>query len=125
MTSVLSSPLSRTMAMTASSLDAGSIPNVRLVVLSACTTLGGESASHGFTGLSGALLDAGARGVVGSLWKVPDRPTRELMLRFHESYLRTRDPALALWEAQRAMAASPDSTLNTPAVWAAFRYVGR
>jgi len=114
----------RTGHLTAASLDSTPVPNVRLVVLSACTTLGGDGASHGFTGLSGALLDAGARGVVGSLWEVADSPTATMMVEFHESYLRTRDPRLALWEAQRTMLAG-DSTVNTPAVWAAFRYVGR
>jgi CHAT domain-containing protein len=111
--------------LAAASLDSTPIPNVRLVVLSACTTLGGDGASQGFTGLSGALLDAGVRGVVGSLWAVDDGPTAKLMVKFHERYLLTRDPARALWEAQRAMMMAGDSTTNTPAVWAAFRYVGR
>ncbi len=106
----------------ASSLDTFPIPNVRLVVLSACSTLGGSGPSQGFSGLSGALLDAGAHGVVGSLWAVPDSATAALMMKFHDSYRRTHDPHVALWEAQYAMATSGDST---PMVWAAFRYVGR
>jgi len=111
--------------LTAAGLDTIPIRNVRLVVLSACSTLGGSGASHGFTGLSAALLDAGARGVVGSLWEVDDGPTAALMLEFHERYRVARNPQLALWEAQRTMLLAGDSTVNVPTVWAAFHYLGR
>jgi len=99
----------------------GTSPRLRLVVLSACSTLGDASATPGLTGLSGALLDRGARGVIGSLWKVDDGPTRTLMVRFHSHYAGSGDPHRALWEAQGA--AIDDD--QPPRVWAAFRYVGR
>ncbi|HYR09455.1 MAG TPA: CHAT domain-containing protein, partial [Longimicrobium sp.] len=94
---------------------------VRLVVLSACRTLrsrGGRSG--GFAGLSGALLSAGAGGVVGSLWQVRDGHAQPLMMAFHREYQRLGDPALALREAQLQMLRSGGS-LGT---WAGFRYTG-
>ena len=94
---------------------------VRLVVLSACSTLrarGGRSG--GFAGLSGALLSAGAGGVVGSLWQVSDGRAQPLMVAFHRAYQRVNDPALALRQAQLQMLAS-DAPLSA---WAGFRYAG-
>lgn len=112
--------------LAALALDTLRIGNVRLVVLSACSTLGGNSSARGgFTGLSAALLDAGARGVVGSLWNVPDSLTAVMMETFHRSYLARPDPARALWEAQRAMLKRRDAESRSPAVWAAFRYLRR
>ncbi|HEY0024015.1 MAG TPA: CHAT domain-containing protein [Longimicrobium sp.] len=98
---------------------------VRLVVLSACGTLRSrEGRSGGFTGLTGALLSAGAGGVLGSLWRVDDRSTVPLMVEFHREYARSEDPAAALRHAQLRMLSLPDSTLQSPFAWAGFRYVG-
>lgn len=99
---------------------------VRLVVLSACGTLRArEGRSGGFAGLSGALLTAGAGGVVGNLWQVNDRRTQPLMVVFHHAYLRSGDPAAALRQAQLEMMRSTDPQLSSPATWAGFRYAGR
>jgi CHAT domain-containing protein/tetratricopeptide (TPR) repeat protein len=63
-------------------LDAG------LVTLSACETgLGKSVGGEGYIGFSNALLQAGARSLVVSLWKVEDRATALLMTRFYENYL--------------------------------------
>jgi CHAT domain-containing protein len=42
-----------------------------------------------------ALLDAGARGVIASLWPVEDRSSREVMVALYQR-LRTEPPATAL-----------------------------
>jgi CHAT domain-containing protein/tetratricopeptide (TPR) repeat protein len=98
---------------------------VRLVVLSACQTLRTrEGRSGGFAGLSGALLAAGAGGVVGSVWNVDDRLAQPLMVAFHRE-LRSRTPAEALRQAQRQQLRSQDPKRNSPAAWAGFRYAGR
>ena len=111
--------------LTAEALGAMRLPGVRLVVLSACRTLRSrQGRSGGFAGFSGALLTAGAGGVVGSLWQVNDELTGPLMEVFHREYLRSRDPADALWKAQRAMLDSGDARLISPATWAGFRYTG-
>jgi len=72
-----------------------------LVVLSACQTgLGTVQVGEGVIGLRRAFQQAGARTVVASLWKVPDRETAELMGRFMKSWLGGRPPAESLRQAQ-------------------------
>lgn len=59
-----------------------------LVVLSACeTALGRQAGGEGFIGFAQALLTAGARSVVLSLWKVDDMATALLMDRFYGNLL--------------------------------------
>jgi CHAT domain-containing protein len=105
-------------------VDSLDLSSVRVVVLSACRTLRSrEGRSGGFAGLSGALLGAGAGGVVGSLWNVDDRRALPLMVAFHRE-LHSADPARALRAAQLRMVGSHDPALRSPATWAGFRYVG-
>lgn len=57
-----------------------------LVTLSACeTALGKEAAGEGYIGLAHAFLQAGARSLLVSLWKVEDQATSLLMRRFYEN----------------------------------------
>jgi CHAT domain-containing protein len=63
-----------------------------LVTLSACeTALGAEGGGDGFVGFSQALLLAGARSLVVSLWKVDDTATALLMTRFYQNLLGKRE----------------------------------
>jgi CHAT domain-containing protein len=98
---------------------------VRLVVLSACRTLraGGER-SGGFAGLSGALLGAGAGGVVGGTEEVDDAAARVLMTAFHRAWRRTGDGPAALRHAQLELLRAADPALRSPAAWGTFRYAG-
>jgi len=60
--------------------------NADLVTLSACETgLGKEVAGEGYVGFAHAFLQAGARSLLVSLWKVEDRATALLMRRFCEN----------------------------------------
>jgi CHAT domain-containing protein len=112
--------------LTAEAVNALQLGGVRLVVLSSCSTVRSrEGRSGGFAGFSGALLAAGAGGVVGSLWQADDSLTQPLMLEFHRTYRQSGDAAAALRHAQIWMLRhSPDPTLRSPAAWAGFRYMG-
>lgn len=111
--------------LTATEMENLPLGHVDLFVLSACQTLRSQNArSGGFAGFAGALLDAGAGGVVGSLWRVDDELTTPLMTEFHRAYHRSGQGPLALREAQLRLLRSPDAALRSPAAWAGFRYAG-
>jgi len=111
--------------LTAEAVNALQLRGVRLVVLAACHTVRSrEGRSGGLAGFSGALLAAGAGGVVGSLWEADDRLTQPLMLAFHRAYRRGLEPAAALREAQLELLRSRDPARRSPAAWAGFRYIG-
>jgi CHAT domain-containing protein len=57
-----------------------------LVTLSACeTALGKKTGGEGYIGLAHAFLQAGARSLLVSLWKVEDQAASLLMTRFYEN----------------------------------------
>ena len=89
-----------------------------VVVLSACETASGRAMSgEGLLGLRYAAHAGGARAVVASLWRAPDRTASELMSAFYEGMVaRKLTPRVALANAMRRVRASfPD-----PALWGAF-----
>jgi CHAT domain-containing protein len=95
-----------------------------LVVLSACrTALGKEIRGEGLVGLTQAFLDAGADGVLVSLWQVDDRATAELMRRLYEGMLcEGLPPAAALRRAQIALWRG--RSWQAPSYWAGFALQG-
>jgi CHAT domain-containing protein len=96
-----------------------------LVVLAACeSALPRPSGIAGANSLTTAFLTAGARGVVGSLWRVDDALARPLMVEFHRAHRDGGDGAAALRSAQLALLRSSDTRLRSPSAWAAFRYTG-
>jgi CHAT domain-containing protein len=118
-----SGPVSRLRASELARLD---LRNAELVVLSACRTVEARRGRADWVaGLGGAMLQAGAGGVVASDWSVDDLATRALMVDFHRTYRRLGDPARALREAQLRLLHAPDPSLRSPAAWAGFRYAGR
>jgi CHAT domain-containing protein len=79
-----------------------------LAVLAACNSgVPGRGYDEAFS-IATALLAAGTRSVISSLWKVPDAATSVLMFLFHDR-LRDLDPADALHAAQLWML-QPDRT---------------
>jgi CHAT domain-containing protein/Tfp pilus assembly protein PilF len=96
-----------------------------LVVCSACQTgLGTVRAGEGTIGISQALLMAGARCVVLSLWPVLDRSTHRLMLAFYQALLRGQPPADALRAAKAEVRRDHPRIYLSPFTWAAFVVVG-
>jgi CHAT domain-containing protein len=95
-----------------------------LVTLSACETGAGRlERGEGVVGLARALMAAGARSVVVSLWSVNDASTASLMRAFYTPLLtggESRTQALA--EAKRALIRS-DAT-RSPFHWAPFVLIG-
>jgi hypothetical protein len=98
-------------------------PLAKLVVLSACETgvtgsLGGEE----LVGLSMAFLQAGARAVVVSLWRVDDPATAALMTSLHSRLGSGLDAATALALSMQALRS--DDRYAHPYYWGAFAIVG-
>lgn len=91
-----------------------------LVVLSGCqTALGKEMRSEGLLGLTAGFMQAGARQVLASLWKVDDAATASLMTWFYDGLLKERlSPAAALRRAQNIM--RRDKRWRSPVFWGAF-----
>jgi len=98
--------------------------NAELVTLSGCeTALGKAVHGEGLVGLTRAFTIAGARGVVASLWRVPERATAELMTRFYQAMLRDGlSPAAALRAAQSAV--REQRRWRDPFYWAGFTLQG-
>jgi CHAT domain-containing protein len=101
----------------------------QLVVLSACQTglasgaLADVPPGDDWVGLVQAFIQAGARGVVASLWPVEDVATGMLMEEFHKRLASGISPSMALAGAQRAMILDPRK--SSPFYWAAFTVNGR
>jgi CHAT domain-containing protein len=100
-----------------------------LVVLSACETgLGEIKSGEGVYGLRRAFIQAGAQGLVMSMWSVPDRETKELMIEFYRNLTDNgddraealRQAALKQIETVRARYGRPN-----PFFWGAFVYLGQ
>ena len=95
----------------------------KLVVLSACDTgLGEVRGSEGVYGLRRALVLAGAESQLLSLWAVPDRATRDLMIGYYQGLARGEGRGEALRRVQlRMLAGGPHAH---PYYWAAFIQAG-
>jgi hypothetical protein len=95
---------------------------LRLVVLSGCTTLGVKpSRSGGLIGLASAFSARGVTATLGTLWDIDDRVLPRLMADFHRFFLEGHSAAESLRRAQLAhLARSPQSCCD----WAALQLIG-
>jgi CHAT domain len=96
-----------------------------LVVLSACETGVGKAAPSDFLGLGRAILAAGARAVVATLWPVDDRATQSLMLDFYAEMSR-QGGATGWVNAATSLAAAQRRASETRPLydWAGFKLIG-
>lgn len=98
--------------------------NAELVTLSACETgLGRRVRGEGIIGLPHALLAAGARGVLVSLWRISDRSAADFMERSYSELQMGRPPAQALVHVRRTLI-DDGAGASHPSRWAAFVLVG-
>jgi CHAT domain-containing protein/tetratricopeptide (TPR) repeat protein len=95
-----------------------------LVVLSACETAGTEVSGEGLVGLTRAFLYAGSPSVVVTLWRVEDRKTSDLMLRFYTNLDQNGDKSEALRQAKLSLLDRGGAPAH-PYYWAPFILVGR
>ncbi|MBI3921810.1 MAG: CHAT domain-containing protein [Armatimonadetes bacterium] len=90
--------------LTAQEISALDLTGTELVVLSACDTgLGQVHNGEGVFGLRRAFLHAGAKTLLMSLAKVPDKETKELMVEFYTHWLKSGDKVKSLRDAQLAI----------------------
>ncbi|NES02485.1 MAG: CHAT domain-containing protein [Okeania sp. SIO2F4] len=102
---------------------------IELLILSACETALGDTRAA--LGLAGVSIRAGARSVVGSLWRVSDASTAELMKQFYQQLLKSDSSQLKKAEALRQVQMrfingeiEPDFNYNIPYHWSSFILVG-
>lgn len=97
------------------------LSNTHLVVLSACETgLGKIENGEGVYGLQRSFLQAGARNILISLWKVDDQITQELMVRFYEYLFKGKSEREALKLAQLDQL----KKFSSPMDWGGFIMLG-
>ncbi len=98
-----------------------SVPlNAELVTLSACRSAGARTfAGEGLVGLSWAFLSAGAKNVIGGLWRVEDASTAELMAHLYRELVAGAEPSVALRRAKLELLHSA-TAYRKPYYWAPF-----
>ena len=111
--------------LTAAAIGQAHLQTHPLVVLAACSTGRGRTRrNEGIESLASAFLQAGAHGVVATLWDVQDAPASVLFRSFHTRLRQGARAADALRDAQRACMHSTDSDLRAPSVWASAVVIG-
>ncbi len=97
------------------------LEQTQLVVLSACETgLGEIQSGEGVWGLQRAFQLAGAKTVMGSLWKISDEATVIFMEAFYKEYLGKKD----VYQAYQAAMVATRTHYPHPYYWGAFTLVG-
>jgi CHAT domain-containing protein len=90
-----------------------------LVVLSSCESgVGKLVKGEGLVALTRGFFYSGARNIVFSLWKVPDKHTSDLMTAFYACLLSGQDFSTAMRNAKLKMLSNPLSAF--PAKWTGF-----
>ena len=98
---------------------------VNLATLSACDTERGQMIrGEGVQAFSRALLFAGARSAVTTLWRVSDQPTSEFMKQFYYYALQKHQPKAEALRSAKLKFLQSQTELNNPAHWAAFVITG-
>lgn len=91
-----------------------------LVVMSACDSARGKVTGDGVIGLSRSLFTAGVPSIIATLWKVPDEPTKALMVDFYKN----RNAGQSKAQALRSAMLTTKKTHPKLQDWAAFLLLG-
>lgn len=100
--------------------------NADLTVLSACETgLGKIEEGEGVIGLTRALLYAGSKNIIVSLWQVSDESTSKLMVDFYTNILENKKNRFSghLSKAKRKLIA--EGKFAHPFFWSPFVLIGK
>jgi CHAT domain-containing protein/tetratricopeptide (TPR) repeat protein len=101
------------------------IDHTRLIVLAACSSVGGVPVGpEGVAPLVRPLIAGGVPAVVGALWPVEDATAQQLMVSFHRHYREGSDVAEALRQAQLELLNDQKAASNSPLTWPAFQVIG-
>jgi tetratricopeptide (TPR) repeat protein len=97
------------------------LSGVNLATLSACNTEGGKMIrGEGVQAFSRALLFAGSRSALTTLWRVDDQPTSEFMKQFYYYALERHQPKAEALRSAKLKFLRSGTALENPAHWAAF-----
>jgi CHAT domain-containing protein/Flp pilus assembly protein TadD len=113
--------------VTAEEILGMNLRGTEMVVLSACDTgLGDIQAGEGVFGLRRAFSQVGAKSVVMSMWSVPDRETKELMIQFYQNLESGKNRCQALRQAalQQMQIVNQRYETTNPFYWGAFVFLG-
>lgn len=111
--------------LTADEISGLRLNHLQLVVLATCVSARGRtSPSEGTQSLARAFLMAGAPAVLGSLWKVDDTDSAELISEFYRRLRVGENAASALRSAQLSALRKADPPRGPKMTWAAFQLVG-
>jgi CHAT domain-containing protein len=99
-----------------------------MVVLSACETgLGEVRTGEGVFGLRRAFTQAGTKSLVMSMWQVPDKETKELMVEFYKNIISgpmNRCQALRQAALKEMKVVKERYGHTNPYYWGAFVFMG-
>lgn len=110
-------------------LLAGTISNMNLtadmVVLSGCETgIGQFQRGEGVISLAYAFINAGAKSVISSLWKLNDKSTMNIMVKFYENLSQGMNKPNALRNAKLWYISQNPGQASHPFFWSAFSCIG-
>jgi len=98
--------------------------SAELVVLSSCESgIGKLIRGEGLMALTRGFLYAGARNIVVSLWKISDKHTQQLMVKFYDQILSGRSYSQSLREAKLSMLSHQATAF--PKSWSGFVLIGK
>lgn len=99
------------------------LENLRLAVLSACSTASGSGSSSGINNVTDSFLRAGVPHVVASRWAVDSVATSAFVEDFYHNALSGQPISHALQQTAQKILANPRT--SHPYYWSAFAAYGR